>query len=260
MEFGINELAFLPIRQGLSDRSEMLSQVLFGECFKVLINREDWCRIQTISDNYEGWVCKKGVSFLSEDELNKLNKTKKLFYDSLQTVLIKNNQERIQVPIGSVFPNLKGDEFSIRNNLYKLETPLNKKSKISDKRNYILDIAQKMINTPYLWGGRTAWGIDCSGFIQLLYAIIGIHLPRDANQQVNIGSAVNFISESQIGDLVFFDDEEGNIIHVGILKGKSQIIHASQKVRIDTIDHQGIYNNEIKRYTHNLRVIKSVLS
>lgn len=260
MEFGINESAFLPIRQGLSDRSEMLSQILFGECFKVLINREDWCRIQTISDNYEGWVCKKGLSFLSEDEFKKLNKVKQLFYDDLQTVLVKNNKEKIQVPIGSVFPNLKGDEFSINDNLYKLEVPLKKSSKISDKRGYILDIAQKMINVPYLWGGRTAWGIDCSGFIQLLFKIVGIQLPRDANQQVNIGSAVNFISESQPGDLVFFDDEEGNIIHVGILVGESKIIHASQRVRTDTIDHQGIYNNEIKRYTHNLRVIKSIIS
>ena len=112
----------------------------------------------------------------------------------------------------------------------------------TDHRQTIIKAAQSMLNTPYLWGGRTSWGIDCSGFSQFLYSLTGLKLPRDASQQVNFGKTLNFVSEAQPGDLAFFDNEEGIISHVGIIFEPGKIIHASGKVKIDTIDHQGIYN------------------
>ena len=115
------------------------------------------------------------------------------------------------------------------------------------------------INSPYLWGGRSPFGIDCSGFVQLVYRMNGIQLPRDASDQAKIGQTLSFIEEAEEGDLAFFDNNEGDIIHVGIMLEDNRIIHASGKVRIDKIDHQGIYNVDTKQYSHRLRIIKAII-
>ena len=110
-----------------------------------------------------------------------------------------------------------------------------------------------------MWGGKSPLGIDCSGFVQIIYKILGIKIPRDTNMQVLQGQTINFIGEITAGDLAFFDDEEGNIIHTGIILNQEEIIHASGKVRIDKFDHQGIFNREEKKYTYKLRVIKRLI-
>jgi cell wall-associated NlpC family hydrolase len=129
----------------------------------------------------------------------------------------------------------------------------------TDIRRSIIRDAEDLIETPYLWGGRSQWGIDCSGFVQLVYRLSGLLMPRDASEQAKLGNTMSFISEAQPGDLAFFDNEEGNIVHVGIVYSPNEIIHASKKVRIDRIDHNGIYNDELKKYTHQLRVMKNVI-
>ena len=115
------------------------------------------------------------------------------------------------------------------------------------------------LNSPYLWGGRSPFGIDCSGFTQMVFKLNGIKLPRDAYEQAEIGKTLNFIEETQKGDLAFFDNEEGKIIHTGIIIDKNKIIHSSGKVRIDNLDHYGIFNAETGKYSHNLRLIKKVV-
>lgn len=167
------------------------------------------------------------------------------------------NHENITIPCGALLPKGKNN-FHINKNHYKFLDDF-KPLKTDNKSEIILKTAFSMLNTPYLWGGRTSWGIDCSGFAQFLYSIAGIQLPRDASQQVNSGRTLSFISEARPGDLAFFDNEEGIITHVGIIYEPGKVIHASGKVKIDTIDHQGIYNKSLKRYTHNLRVVKTIL-
>lgn len=132
--------------------------------------------------------------------------------------------------------------------------------KTPNTREGIVDSALSYLETPYLWGGKSPFGIDCSGFTQIVYKLNGIFIPRDASQQVNLGSSRNFRDEAQAGDLAFFDNEEGEVIHVGVVLENRKIVHASGKVRIDTLDHQGIYNQDLKKYTHKLRVIQNLLS
>ena len=136
---------------------------------------------------------------------------------------------------------------------------LGKKTQGFSQKKHLINNAMIFLNAPYLWGGRTPFGIDCSGFTQIIYRLQGINIPRDAYKQAEIGTTLSFINESEEGDLAFFDNAEGKIIHVGIIMKKNYIIHASGKVRIDKIDQEGIFNIEKKKHTHKLRIIKSIV-
>ena len=102
-------------------------------------------------------------------------------------------------------------------------------------------------------------GLDCSGFTQAVFRLNGISLPRDASQQSGIGQVINLVTEALPGDLAFFDNDEGMITHVGLILDSTSIIHASGKVRIDALDHQGIYNVETNKYSHRLRLIRRIM-
>jgi len=128
-----------------------------------------------------------------------------------------------------------------------------------DEKDKVIDNAMMYLNSPYLWGGRTPFGIDCSGFSQMVYRLNGVDLPRDAHEQAEVGTTLSFVEESESGDLAFFDNNEGKIIHVGIILDSNSIIHASGKVRVDKIDQQGIFNQNSGIHTHKLRLIKKII-
>ncbi|MEC3908614.1 C40 family peptidase [Tamlana sp. 2201CG12-4] len=249
MQYGICNLSIVPLRNEPSDTSELVSQVLYGEIFKILEQRKNWSRIRLAFDKYEGWVDNKQYVEITEEQYKSLNgKAPKLSTDLVEFIEDENKQ---LFPI-SMGVTLNG--LSLLNHTYDGHSISNK----NDKSN-IIQTAFLYLNTPYLWGGKTPFGIDCSGFTQMVYKLNGYKLLRDASQQATQGEALSFIEESEPGDLAFFDNSEGLIVHVGIIMKDNYIIHAHGKVRIDRLDHSGIYNVDKKTHTHKLRVIKKVI-
>lgn len=260
MELGICEYAYLPLRAGMSHRSEMVSQVLFGEVFEIVARHSDWTKIRLLHDNYCGWIETVTVSsYVGDSHDASYVKNRYVVCDS-PTMMIKNEKLQMFIPKGSLLPESAFAErnFNIGANNYYILSDFSERGGM-DTRSRVIADAEALIETPYLWGGRSQWGIDCSGFVQLVYRMSGLLMPRDASEQVKEGKTMSFVMEAQPGDLAFFDDDEGNIVHVGIVYSSTEIIHASKKVRIDRIDHNGIYNDELKKYTHKLRTMKNVI-
>jgi len=252
--FGLCNLANIPLRIEPSDRSELVSQVLFGEHFAVLEQNQKWSKIKLAYDDYEGWVDNKQFAVITEEQFNQLTKDSIVLNADLIEYITSPSNLLMPIPLGASLSFLNYDSINTDNfNFEGLKTSGEK------PKSNIIHTAFMYMHAPYLWGGKTPFGIDCSGFTQMVYKLNGYKLQRDASQQANQGDALSFIEESEPGDLAFFDNEEGNIIHVGIILEDNYIIHASGKVRIDRLDHLGIYNAELNRHTHKLRVIKKII-
>lgn len=256
--FGICLLSVIPCRKEPSHRSEMVTQLLFGEHFVILKEEKDWYNIKNIYDGYESWIEKKQCALISEDTCYEINTPQALSLDLVHPVRCISDNNLLPIVLGSTLPLINERLFFIEELQYEF-TGSYTEMPIIPNRKKIIETACTYLNTPYLWGGRSPFGIDCSGFTQMVYKINGYKLPRDAYQQAEHGITLNFVDEAIAGDLAFFDNEEGRITHVGIMMSDKKIIHASGKVRIDSIDHQGIFNKELNKYTHNLRVIKKTI-
>jgi len=248
--YGFCHLSVIPLREMPSDLSQMTSQLLFGDLFKVVDKNGDWLQIQNAYDDYIGWIDAKQQISITLEEFNKLNSN---LYTNEKSCYVISNKEAYPLSPASSFPsNVK---FEIDTFSFKTDILLHPFSFV--RLDEITKLAMTYLNAPYLWGGKTPYGIDCSGFTQSVYKMTGIKLKRDAMQQATQGKTLSFLSEAKSGDLLFFDNSEEKITHVGILLESNRIIHASGKVRIDMIDHQGIYNEDIGKYSHNLRLIKT---
>lgn len=260
MSYGFCSLSSIPVRAESSDKSEMVNQLLFGEMYTVLDEREKWIKIQGAFDQYSGWIDRKQHTELTEKTFNYNTGTNKLHCVADLMGVVHQTAQNAMFPIllGSSLPDFKNNTVSFDENTFEFEG-LTVHGKPADLRTSIVEFAYNYLNAPYLWGGRSPLGIDCSGFTQMTYKLAGLSIPRDASQQAELGYLLSFVEEAEPGDLAFFDNEEGSIIHVGIVLENNYIIHASGKVRIDRIDHQGIFNPETRRYTHKLRLLKSML-
>lgn len=249
MQYGICNLSIVPLRDEPADTCELVSQVIYGEIFKILEQRKNWSKIRLAFDTYEGWIDNKQYLEITEEAYKSLNKeTPKLSADLVEFIEGHNN-ELHPILLGSTLNGL-----SLLNHKHEGHCIESKNTK-----DNIIQTAFLYLNTPYLWGGKTPFGIDCSGLTQMVYKLNGYKLLRDASQQATQGEALSFIEESEPGDLAFFDNNEGIITHVGIIMQDNYIIHAHGKVRIDRLDHSGIYNVDKKMHTHKLRVIKKII-
>ncbi|OUR91816.1 hydrolase Nlp/P60 [Flavobacteriales bacterium 34_180_T64] len=249
MQYGICNLSIVPLRLEPTDTSELVSQVLYGEIFKVIERRKSWSRIRLAFDNYEGWIDNKQYLEISEENYKSLKNEAPILSSDLIEYVQDNETKLLPIALGSSLNGLELLDHKYDGNCIE---------GIYDK-SHLIKTALTFLNAPYLWGGKTPFGIDCSGFVQMVYKLNGYNLLRDASQQATQGEALSFIEESQPGDLAFFDNSEGQIIHVGILMEEHHIIHAHGKVRIDRLDQSGIYNQERNLHTHKLRVIKKII-
>jgi hypothetical protein len=256
MEYGICNLSIVPLRSGPSHQVELISQVLFGEHFKVLEKRKEWSKIRLAFDTYEGWIDNKQYALTSEETYIQLAASPTFLVGNLVDFITNDRQVLSTLTIGAHLPHFSENKFHLGKNHFQYEGDFISGKK--DKDN-LIKTAFLFLNTPYLWGGKTPFGIDCSGFSQMVYKLNGYQLLRDASQQATQGEVLSFIEESEPGDLAFFDNNEGAITHVGIIMKDNYIIHAHGNVRIDRLDHSGIYNADTKRHTHTLRVIKKII-
>lgn len=231
----------------------MVSQILFGEAYEIFETEGRWTRIRTLMDNYPGWVDFKLPMPVDDSELEQiLRQPSKTLTQPLTQVTRQGDPRPTLLTAGSELHGLRPDGISAmmcgkNYTLGHTATPP------SDP----VEAALSLFGAPYLWGGRTAFGIDCSGLVQIAHKVCGRMLPRDASQQVELGHEVA-AGEAARGDLAFFINPKGKICHVGLCMGQGKIIHSSGSVRIDTLDGDGIYNAERGIYTHKLLCVKRI--
>lgn len=252
-------LSIVPVRAQPSDRSEMVSQWLFGETAQVLEKGEKWSRLEFDHDGYIGWVDNKQI-----------HATRTPNYDpDLRVIagggnsIVDVGERQVVLPYGAVLPFFEEGTILWDGRRIPVQAVTNHRPEL--ERADLMELyLHPFMGSPYLWGGRTPWGVDCSGLVQMIFILMGIYLPRDASKQAGEGDSVDLLDLCEPGDLVFFDNEEGSIIHVGIVLTRGdddhlRIAHSSGRVRIDKLDQQGIFNAEEKRYTHKLRMVRRVL-
>lgn len=255
-EYGACNLSIVPIRAEASDKSEILSQLLFGDCFEILELTDKWVNIRTCFDNYEGWIDSKQFTQINSCLLQSDEPALMLGLRPYHEVTKLSTGEKLFLVAGSSVPKPLNSKFFLGTEEYQLHS--DSIVSAADFDLSVIEYAKFYLHAPYLWGGKSLFGIDCSGLTQVVFKLLGKKLKRDAWQQAEQGEVVNFLQEARAGDLAFFDNAEGRVTHVGIMLNEQHIIHASGRVKIDPIDGQGIYSLDLKRHTHKLRIIKRV--
>lgn len=245
---GIARLSIIPLRKESRHASEQVSQLLFGEHYKVLEMSEDkeWVKIELNFDQYQGWIAINQHTPITEEHFEKISWSDyKITTDVYSTILV--GKRPVNIPMGSIIPISGNELFDMTE---KLAFTGNSKVQ-SQKREpeFLINVAKKYINAPYLWGGKSPFGIDCSGLAQMVYKIAGYSLPRDTSQQIQTGIEVSF-EDAQPGDLVFFENIHKKMDHVGIYLGDGKVIHASGIVRIDKLKTEGLFNADLQKLTH----------
>ncbi|MBK7128471.1 MAG: C40 family peptidase [Crocinitomicaceae bacterium] len=250
-DFGICNVSVAPVRASASDAAEMVTQLLFGDYVKIIEKGEPWIKIRFERDDYEGYMDFKQLTYIDRQlyDAGTAVRHKVLF----EPILELEGPRGIQnIMMGSDLPFYKDGKVRLGHELYTVLAPVDMQFKAD-----ILETAEIYLNSPYLWGGKSIFGIDCSGLVQLVFKVCGADLPRDASKQVHTGSTVRF-DQRQSGDLAFFINDAGRVHHVGIVASPHEIIHAAGRVRKDRLDEEGIFNFDLEKKTHTLHVIKRI--
>ena len=259
IDFGICRLSVVTVRKEPADQTEQVTQLLFGDHYQVIEKSKDkkWLKIKIHFDQYEGWIDTRQHQPISSEYYEHINNAEFKITTDLTASMLYNKSPHM-VLLGSIIPISSAE-------LFKMEEQFafNGEAKnLGQKRefDYLKTISLKYLNAPYQWGGKNPFGIDCSGLTQMVFKICGYNLLRDASQQANQGKAIRNLEESKPGDLAFFQNGEGKIVHTGILIDRDKIIHASGKVRIDYINDEGILAADTKIYTHRFSHLRRILS
>ena len=255
---GVCRLSIVPVRAEGRESSELVTQLLFGDHYSVLesCKEGDWLKVRIHFDGYEGWINHKQHHPISNEYLEELSSQDYQFCGEIVGQL-QLQEETMHIVFGSTLPLAGNELFDISKDV-KFSGKTLPVRKIRDFA-ILKEIAFQYINSPYLWGGKTPFGIDCSGFVQMVFKLCGVSLKRDASQQAQQGKEVLSLGDAIPGDLAFFQNPAGKIVHVGIILENQQIIHASGKVRVDALDEDGIYIKKSRLYTHKLCSIKRLI-
>ena len=263
---GIALHSVIPVRVSPAEEAEQETQMIFAQTATVIETKEKWTYIRLDDDGEEGYVDTKMLTILSDQEWEEIKEQTSTMQGArvrmpMAYAVSENNGQTIPLTAGTRLPNYKDGEFSLLGVRFRIDPQMVQEKPMAMTEENILNTVRFFINTPYLWGGKNALGIDCSGFSQTIYSLFGIRLNRMARQQILQGKEVASLEEAQCGDLAFFDhaDEDPSktkIIHVGILLDKERIIHASGRVKVEKIDEHGIYSAELGRYTHHLAGVR----
>lgn len=257
MTYAICPVSTAPIRNTSSHKSEMISQLLFGELVEVLeLKGRQWVKVRCCEDNFVGWIASNQIEIITPSEYETYRENFAFVFELFEPAMAEDHF--LPLTLGARLPNFDGMLFTLGENKFTFSGRAVFPQDVQRDPEILVKLAKKYLNVPYLWGGRSVSGIDAPGFVQVICRMCGMQLPREADEQIYSGENVGFIDHAKAGDIAFFENNRGRIVHVGILLGENEIIHAYGKIRIDSVDHFGIYNNGLKRYTHKLRLIKRV--
>lgn len=257
MEYGVCQLSVVAVRREPADVSEIVTQLIFGDFLQVLETSENgkWKKIRIAYDGYEGWIDKRQYVTVEKSAYDRAA-SQVMPYCSSFFGLVKSETMVYPIFMGSRLPFLRnniielGDQYYIFEGEYTYPMPFDPVK---------MEVAARLyLNSPYLWGGKSHFGIDCSGFVQQIYRNFYLNLPRDAWQQEQLGAAVPFGFHGT-GDLAFFSNSAGKVTHVGIILAGDTIIHASGYVRIDRLTEEGIIVEATGEHTHSLTSIKRLI-
>lgn len=257
MEYAVCQVSVAPVRSHAGDKSEMVSQLLFGETVEVTDRKDQWMHVVCAWDGCSGWVDAKQLKRITPSEYDAYTDEQTYSLSLVEGLMASHHF--IPLTMGAVLPEYDGLRCRLGEQSYQFSGPVVTPKHTKLGAEWIVKIARRYLHAPYQWGGRSPFGIDPAGLTQMVFKMAGIRLLRDAAQQVTQGRSVDFLEQCQAGDLAFFDNGRGGIGHVGIIMPDCHLIHASGQVRVDKLDHFGVYNHELGRYTHQLRIVKRLL-
>lgn len=257
MKHAACQVSLAPLRSHPAEKSEMISQLLFGETVEVVDAKDNWRQVVCSWDGVTGWADVKQLKALATEEFQSIQADQSISLSLVEGLMAADHF--IPLTLGAVLPGFDGLRCRLGNQSFQFSGPVVTPGSAPQTGDWVVKIARRYLHAPYLWGGRSPFGVDSAGLVQMVYKMAGIKLLREPVHQVTQGRPVDFTEQCQAGDLAFFDNGKGEINHVGIILSGCNLIHASGKVRIDKLDHFGIFNPELNRYTHQLRIIKRIL-